>query len=924
MLNFIWEALLTWVQYALISAMDMLDTNLIYAFSPRLITMDQYFPFLMDAWDIIVNVAFAMAIALCIFKLFQNTFMVFTKNYENPLITILRTVFVFVVITTLPMLLKYLFEFADTVYWAIIEAGDMDGSGSVVSQILVLFAKTFCADKRTEIEALANPIKELADIMNPADNIAEFLLSFILTVAIVWDYFKLVLEIAERYVVLGVMYYTMPLAAVPLVSKDTSAITKSWLRMLISELMILVLNVWFIATFRMSIINGVMLNSFTVNGREVGSGILWCFIALAFLKTAQRIDSHIATLGLTTAQLGSGIADTLLASKMMGKTADSGIKAAKGVFSFIKNGGFASAKEARQAAKVEKMTKSGKSVTDPSMMRDLSKDTLARSLQNGASYKGDAGVEAVKNLAPELTEGKNIVKASADKNGFTATYKDANGKEATLNFSTKKPDGISKTANIAGIDGYIKDSGTPYSMDELNSGKTSFNEFADKHLNGNDNFISQSGHISAKDLDEATVTADENGDGFVIKDKDGFELAHVTPFNDEHVDGMTNNTLVGEGSDGLYRADINDEQKVPLPEGYSYAGEILVDDKGLKVTEESVGFTTKDASGHEIQGSRTEYKNSDGELVQNPHYQDSYMTPDGEHYISADDMNQMLKESVVSPSDYAGNLQYSEATGFVDNEGQAVDMTKTGWQKSDDGSDEYVNTFTGGTATGEQIAEHFSNPEYAAQSYGGMDNNGNELYFDNYTKESMPANDMMDERKYGEMPDRANGYYNPMSGDIGNDVSGPRNFGESIENLMGKDYSFTGEVGAKVAQTYMPDLKEQSVRAAAIDKNTIVVDRWSNSKTQTDAAYISRDIYWNEIPESAKKGTYQYVNSSGNQNWTKTYSGSDKKEAYGGKNGDRNDAGRISSRKSNSDDRRSGNNEKPKGKKGNASRKGKK
>ena len=50
-------------------------------------------------------------------------------------------------------------------------------------------------------------------------NIVEALVAFILTIPIAWNYFKLVLEMAERYVVIGVMYYTMPLACVPIVSK---------------------------------------------------------------------------------------------------------------------------------------------------------------------------------------------------------------------------------------------------------------------------------------------------------------------------------------------------------------------------------------------------------------------------------------------------------------------------------------------------------------------------------------------------------------------------------------------------------------------------------------------------------------------------------------------------------------------------------
>jgi len=110
MLNFVWESLLTWIQGALISALDLLDQSMLFAFSPRLITMDHYFPGLNDMWDLILSVSFAMVLALCIFKIFQNNFLTMSKAYESPFMTILRSVFALVVITVLPQLLRYLFD----------------------------------------------------------------------------------------------------------------------------------------------------------------------------------------------------------------------------------------------------------------------------------------------------------------------------------------------------------------------------------------------------------------------------------------------------------------------------------------------------------------------------------------------------------------------------------------------------------------------------------------------------------------------------------------------------------------------------------------------------------------------------------------------------------------------------------------------
>lgn len=877
MLNFVWESLLTWVQGAMISALDLLDQSMLFAFSPRLITMDHYFPGLNDMWDLILSISFAMVLALCIFKIFQNSFLTISKSYESPFMTILRSVFALVVITVLPQLLRYLFEFADTVYWAVLEEGNMAGDsltqGEVATSVATaVMSRVAQAIAGGEVELTApDGLNMIFAVADGVSSLAQFLVCFILTVAIVWNYFKLMLEIAERYVVLGIMYYTMPLAAVPLVSRDTSPITKSWLRMLVSELMILVLNVWFVVVFRNAIIvNSMIAGEYEVNGYTVGSGILWCFVAIAFLKTAQKIDSHIATLGLTTAQLSSGIGATLLATGM-------GIGgAARGVSHGIKSVRSAMSGRELAAAKQFKAAIEKGVVTDANMVNGLSPETLAHSVKtNGKNIQGDAAIATLKKIAPDMVKGKDLTSVQFnDKGEFTAHYKDANGKDATLSFSQASPKGASKATSFIGAQGFVKDTGSSFSYDDINNGKTSFNEFAEKYLGGSDNVLSTSGKFSEQDLDGATVSADPSGDGVIVKDKDGFEMAKISKFDDDHADNITDDTLIGEFNDGgLYRADINTDERYPLPEGYSYAGEVLVDNDGNAISEiSSTGFVSTGDNGNGYENLSGEFINSKGEVVSDAHYQDSYRTADGS-YISSDEMRNIMSEKTVSPSDYADNLQYSQNTGFTDSHGNSVNMEKAGWVESESDPGVYSNKFTGGSATGEQIAEHYSNPEFASQSYGGFSDDGKEMYFDNYSKESMDKGDMNNERKYGETSDYSNFASDKIS-------SGPRNFSESVEALMDKDYSFSGEdMGAKVAQAYMPELKNSNIEKAYITKDSIKVD-----KNNGDGV-IQRESYASEIGEYATSGSFSRVESAGGQKtWLKSTRGNTRKEGNSTKN----------------------------------------
>lgn len=856
MLNFIWEALVSWLQELIFSALDLISFDMLYAFSPSLITMDSYFPFLENTWELMCDISFGLILFLCVFKLVQNFFLVFSKNYESPMTIIMRTILAFTIVTCLPTFVYYLFKYADIAYWGMIEAGNMtapetpgmwSGIGHMLGNMFDVIANTG-PDVRNYIEALPGNGTIDFTLYTPIDaavSLVPAVLSLIMTIAIAWNYFKLVLEIAERYIVLGVMYYTMPLAAVPIVSKETSQITKSWLRMLISELMILVLNIWFIMAFRMAVTSSGATTHFEVNGHLTGGGLIWTFVALAFLKTAQRIDSHIASLGLTTAQLGAGLsgsvfgAATGLAAIATGRF--------KGIPSPAALGGRLMGGTERNAIKnLSRAAKGGGPITNGKDIRALSPEmAMAAVKDKNLKLKGDAAKEYAKKLAPEQLKGKNITDAVADKNGFKVNYKDANGKNASLSYSETNPGGICKTTSIGNTEGFLKDTGTPYDLNDINAGDKKFNDFANEHLNGADNFIAQSGHLTPKDLENATVGAAEDGDGFVIRDKDGHELAHVTPFNDEHADGMTQNTVVGEGSDGLYRADFNSEPKMPLPEGYSYAGETYVDSNGNQVP-------LDDAS-------------------PDAHWQNSYRTPDGT-YIPASEMNSIMAANNVSNSDYAGNLNYDSEKGFTDKNGSPVEMEKTGWNKSSTDDGMYVNSYTGGKATGEQIAEHMSNPQYASQSYGGLDESGNTLHFDNCTKDKLEASDMATAPKYGEIPSDMNAYYNPSTGDFGMPESNgsAKDFGSSLEGLMDKDYTFSGEVGAKVAQTYMPNLKHEEIRSATLDKDTIVVDKYDR---KSDGDTIIRERYMSNLSEKSNPGRYQQVESNGNMTWVKTYDG---------------------------------------------------
>ena len=86
-------------------------------------------------------------------------------------------------------------------------------------------------------------------IIGVCANGAVALITLILVLILAWNYLKLLFEAAERYVLLGVLVYTAPVAFSMGASQTTANIWKSWCRMLGGQIFLLVMNAWCLRLF---------------------------------------------------------------------------------------------------------------------------------------------------------------------------------------------------------------------------------------------------------------------------------------------------------------------------------------------------------------------------------------------------------------------------------------------------------------------------------------------------------------------------------------------------------------------------------------------------------------------------------------------------------------------------------------------------
>lgn len=269
--------------------MDAVSGLFLDALGTDMVAMEEYFPFVPRAFEVMQYTAWAILFLIVVWQLFR-TFGGPITEAENPWQLVARSAMFALLIGYAKPIFMLTLDIARAPYTALMD----------VSMTAEDF--TFAGVEQVLTNGLVSIVSTVT-IVGP-------ILILILLIALGWNYFKLLLEAVERYVVVGVLCYTSPLAFCMGGSKATNQVFKSWCRMVGSQLLLLVMNVWFIRGFNSSV------GQYIGNGGALSSGqgsvFLWLFCALAFLKTAQKFDSYMAAMGLNVAQTGSSMGMELL------------------------------------------------------------------------------------------------------------------------------------------------------------------------------------------------------------------------------------------------------------------------------------------------------------------------------------------------------------------------------------------------------------------------------------------------------------------------------------------------------------------------------------------------------------------------------------------------------------------------------------
>mgnify|MGYP000360579120 FL=1 len=126
---------------------------------------------------------------------------------------------------------------------------------------------------------------------------AAWLLVIICGLIIMFKVFRLILEIAERYVILAMLTITAPLAFAMGGSRNTSEIFTGWCRMFGSMCVLMALNVVF---FKMLL----SVLSTIPSGLDV---LPWMVLIMTIVKVAKKSDAIVTRIGLNPAITGDNL-----------------------------------------------------------------------------------------------------------------------------------------------------------------------------------------------------------------------------------------------------------------------------------------------------------------------------------------------------------------------------------------------------------------------------------------------------------------------------------------------------------------------------------------------------------------------------------------------------------------------------------------
>ena len=218
------DGIVEWISEQVMNGLDLITTSVLGALGCDMSTFLRYFPEAKSMYKIFVATAIGLVLLNLVWQVFKNFGLIAGIEAEDPIKLSIRSI--------LFILLIY---FCNQITDIILKIGGTPYTWILNSEIPPISFSNFNSVLLTIIGVCANG--------------SVALIALILVLILAWNYIKLLFEAAERYVLLGVLVYTAPMAFATGASQSTANIFKSWCRMFGGQVFLLVMNAWCLRLF---------------------------------------------------------------------------------------------------------------------------------------------------------------------------------------------------------------------------------------------------------------------------------------------------------------------------------------------------------------------------------------------------------------------------------------------------------------------------------------------------------------------------------------------------------------------------------------------------------------------------------------------------------------------------------------------------
>lgn len=232
------DGIVEWIAEQVMAGLDLINTSVLGALGCNMDTFLRYFPAAATMHSIFVALAMGLILLNWVWQLFKNYGLSAGIEAEDPVKLSLRSI--------LFLLLAY---FSHSIVSIILRIGGTPYQWILTSELPALDFGSFHSVFLTILGVCANG--------------AVAIIALVLILILAWNYIKLLFEAAERYVLLGVLVYTAPVAFAMGSAQVTSNMFKSWCRMLGGQLFLLVMNAWCLRLFT-SMVGAFLANPLSI------------------------------------------------------------------------------------------------------------------------------------------------------------------------------------------------------------------------------------------------------------------------------------------------------------------------------------------------------------------------------------------------------------------------------------------------------------------------------------------------------------------------------------------------------------------------------------------------------------------------------------------------------------------------------------